>query len=406
MKKLIANYPKTTVLVFNLLAVLLLLFAAESYLSLTDKPAFQVKREGAHRAISLREGRPHFDIVFYPEPYWKDISDNLPMQQYRTTYDENGFLTPSKVHEQADKEIYFLGGSTTFCEFMDEEARFPTLSAGLLSDKTGLKVNGYNGGMSFNNSLHSINALLNKVVPQHPDVVVMMHATNDVFTLSTYESYYDLNSRNVANIVELPQPSSGFRAVAKGLRDLLFPNLYKLSLRAIPKLSASSAVAGPLREEAQLGGDFKGTAFYAELFERNLRHFINICRESGTQPVLMTQAHRLTEKPDPAVKKYVEFLQGIGKPANTADAPHYLPVTYAQYAELERAFNESIRKTGAERGVLVIDLEKHIPQTSEYMYDAFHLTEKGSRLAASVISDSLADALQHDAMLSAATGRN
>lgn len=400
MNQYFSKKPVATLLTFNLLMVILLLFAAEAYLSNADKPAFQIIRQGTQRAISLREGRPNFEILFSPEPHWKEISDNLAFRQYHTAFDEYGFLTPSKVHEQPDKDIYFLGGSTTFCEFMDDQARFPALSARLISDKTGLKVNGYNAGMSFNNSLHSINVLLNKVAPRNPSMAVMMHACNDVFTLSTYESYYNYNGHNVANIIEMPKPAEGLRAFGKGLRDLLFPNLYKVGINALSKLSSSSISTGPLRTEGHLGKKYKGPAFYTVLFERNLRHFINICRESGIEPVLMTQAHRLIEKPDPAVKKYVEFLQGIGKPLSAPDAADYLPLTYVQYAELERAFNESIRKTATEKGTLLIDLERHIPQTSEYMYDAFHLTEKGSRLAASIISDSLSAMLDPGLVLS------
>ena len=389
MKTLFKKYPKIMLVAVNVILIFILLFLAEAFLSFTkEKPKVEIENDGIHRAISLREGRPYFSAQFTPEDYWKDITDNLEFKTYHTRFDENGFLEPSKVYDQPDKEIFFLGGSTTFCEFVDENARFPTLTARLISEKTSLKINGYNGGMSFNNSLHSINTLLNKVIPQSPDIVVMMHATNDAFTLATYESYFKPGSRNVANLIELPQPPAGLRSVAKGFRDLLFPNLYSAVQKSFAK-AGHAAASTDLIEEKNLGSKFKGEDFYVEKFEQNLRIFISICQDAGIEPVLMTQANRLTENPDPAVKNYIGFLQGLGQSAHSDDTGHYLPLNYAQFARLEHAFNEAMRRVGAGRNVLVIDLEKNIPQTKEFIYDAVHFTEAGSRKAAEIIAASL-----------------
>lgn len=392
MRNFFKRHPKLLIVVVNIVLLFGLLFLVELYLSFSKpEPEVHVENDGIHRAISLREGRPHLSATFVPGGYWEGISDNLEFKTYRTRFDEDGFLMPSKVFENPDRKIFFLGGSTTYCEYVDEETRFPVLAARLISEKTGLKVNGYNGGMSFNNSLHSINTLINKVIPHSPDVVVMMHAVNDAFTLSVYETYWDPNSQNVANLIEMPKPASGARAIVRGFRDIAFPNLYQVVQKAVSNLKQGDS--GPAIAEEDLGHQFKGEKFYTEKFRRNLCLFVAICRESGIEPVLMTQANRLTESPDTAVANYIRFLQGVGEYGNPAGRGHYLPLTYGQYAALEHAFNETIRQVGAEKNVLVIDLEKSVPPSKEFMYDPFHYTGKGSELIAEIIAGKLSPLL-------------
>jgi hypothetical protein len=63
----------------------------------------------------------------------------------------------------------------------------------LLEKKSGLRVNAYNAAMAGNNSLHSINILLNKVIPLQPNIVFMMHNINDLAILLHEDSYWNKN---------------------------------------------------------------------------------------------------------------------------------------------------------------------------------------------------------------------
>ena len=137
---------------------------------------------------------------------------------------------------------------------------------------TGLEINSFNGGRWGNNSLHSINILLNKVIHMSPDVVLMMH---------------------------------------------------------------------------------------------------------NIQPVLITQASRLTDEPDEFVKQWtMKFEQNYG-------------LVYSQFKALFDGFNEVIRDVGNAKDALVIDLERNIPKTSVNIFDLIHYTETGSQKAAEVIGREL-----------------
>jgi lysophospholipase L1-like esterase len=65
------------------------------------------------------------------------------------------------------------------------------------------------------------------------------------------------------------------------------------------------------------------------------------------------------------------------------------------FIDLYTRFNEAIREVGQQEGVQVIDLANLIPQDSQYIYDVVHLNNKGSQLAAQIISDQLQPLVPH-----------
>jgi hypothetical protein len=89
---------------------------------------------------------------------------------------------------------------------------------------------------------------------------------------------------------------------------------------------------------------------------------------------------RLKDQPDADIKGPIEiaFRKGHG-------------ITYEQFKDLFDSFNQAIRMVGRQNDVLVIDLAAEVPQEKDYMLDIVHLTEKGNRLIASLISEILKD---------------
>ena len=54
-----------------------------------------------------------------------------------------------------------------------------------------------------------------------------------------------------------------------------------------------------------------------------------------------------------------------------------------------------IREVAYEENTVLIDLEKNIPKTSNYIYDLFHFNVKRSNLVAEIISEKLVDELKN-----------
>ena len=155
---------------------------------------------GIQRYIKLREFNPLYRDVLVPEPGGlADSPTAWPSKSFVVRVDRQGFIMPAKIHDHPDLTIAFLGGSTTECVYVEEDNRFPYLTGRLLERQTHLKVNSYNAGRSGNNTLHSINVLMNKVVNLKPDIVVLMENINDLAILMYDKTYWNDQSLALAH---------------------------------------------------------------------------------------------------------------------------------------------------------------------------------------------------------------
>jgi len=367
-KSFFERHPKKVIFLLVLVVVCGLTLATEKILAW--KAGNLRHPQGVKRYIKLREFEPGYAEVLLPTKELLTVSDTAVQRDYLIRVDENGFIMPSKVHEHPDLVMAFLGGSTTECIYDEENNRFPYLSGRLLEEKTGLKVNSYNAAKSGNNSLHSINILLNKLVELKPDLVVMMHNINDLAVL-LYEKTYWNHHPTRSPLVEKPPC---WKTVGKNLeetfqlaRDLVIPNLYGAIYRLVHtegkfKADEFKQIRGRkiLVNQEQLVPEFT----------LNLQTFINICRARQIRPVLMTMPSRLKDRPDPLIARLMKGLedqQGI---------------SYTDFKGAFDRFNQTIREVGARNQVLVVDLAQEIPPEKEYMSDVAHFTPAGSRLVA------------------------
>ncbi len=226
------------------------------------------------RFIKLREHAPNTVRMERPSRnYISHIAPNsVERKYYRVATDQHGFIGPSEIHAQPDIKIVFLGGSTTECLYMEEEQRFPYLVGRQLETALHQKVNTYNGGVSANESLHSLNILLNKVLPMKPQMVVFMHNINDLVVLRSQGTYW-----------------------------------YPHSLKSHVQNAKTLLTRYEFPENAHQATE---QALIAE-FSKNLRTFISICRIRDIQPVLMTQANRVEN--DALYHRFNEVIREVAK---------------------------------------------------------------------------------------------
>ncbi|MGK0272210.1 MAG: hypothetical protein ACI88H_002876 [Cocleimonas sp.] len=203
--------------------------------------------------------------------------------------------------------------------YVDADRRFPYLIGKLLSNNN-FKVNSINAGVSGNDSLNSINAYLNKIIPIKPDIAFLMHNINDLPTLLHEGSYWNNNDYRSPIIYE-----------DKSLKAFLktsLPNSFELLHRLKSKL------IGPVDEFAHDRGKTK--TLYEQriydLLEENLVMFISISKAKDIRPVLMTQANCFTENPDQVVIKRFKDLESLG-------------INYQQFKTLFYGMNNRILKS-------------------------------------------------------------
>ena len=352
------NKSKLTLFIVLALSLLVMLIVFEKLVGISLG-----HEETETRHIRLRENAPHLNLKLTPSANELAHSENLENKAYDFSTDKDGFLLPSLTHKNADLTLAFIGGSTTECMYVDAEKRFHHVVANLISNDL-IKVNSINAGVSGNDSLNSINAYLNKVIPMKPDIAFLMHNINDLSTLLHEGSYWNNNDYRSPIIYE----DKSLKAVLK----TALPNSFELLHRVKAKLT------GPVDEFAHDRG--KAKTFDEQniyrLFEENLEMFITISKAKGIKPVLMTQANRFTDKPDQVVVNRFKDLESLG-------------IKYQQFKTLFDDMNNSIRKVALENDVALIDLAKEVPASKEYIVDTVHFNNEGSELVASIIAKRL-----------------
>lgn len=369
--------PKKTLFIFLLIIFLVLIFTAEKYLAYKNKTTGKPKIK--YRYISLREHHPFTDEEYIPDDKYLEFTDSLIKKAYQLKVDENGFVKPSKIHEKPDISIVFLGGSTTACSYVEEKNRFHYLAGRIIEKKLNKKVNSYGSGISGNNSMHSINILLNKIIPIKPDIVIMDHNINDLVILSYTGGYW--NDHPTRALIA-DKYDNLLYAVIRRIKDNTIPNLYKQLRKNKIFNNLKNRVLG-MEEMTDEWAEFRGKKIKIDKerlvndFTSSLYTFITICKAWNIKPVLMTQANRLKEVPDRVILMAMEKRRkDVG-------------INYEQFKEIFDLFNETIRETAKKNNILLIDLANEIPQEKEYMFDMVHFNDNGSQFAAEIITKEL-----------------
>ncbi len=379
-KTFFERHPKKTLAVLVVLAVLALALIADRLLALKVTPP----RAGVERFVRLRELSPGAFEAVNPKPRVFDAQAGFPPREVVIRVDEEGFVRPSRVHAHPDLVLAFLGGSTSECRAVPEDHRFPYLVGRCLETALNTPVNSYNAARSGNNSLHSLNILLHKLLPLNPDIVVMMHNINDLVALLYEKTYWNQNpSRRV--MVELrPTLVGHVRGFFQIIREHTIPHLYA-ALKGLGERGGAEQQIDEFRHLRGRNVEINRDLVLRE-FRSNLQMFIDMCRARGIAPVLMTQANRFQANLDPETWREVQVLEAQG-------------ISYGDFRDLYSSFNQAIRDQGAARQVLVIDLARDIPPEPKFIHDPVHFTERGSKLAAEVICTQLkplaAARLQH-----------
>jgi lysophospholipase L1-like esterase len=352
---------KLKYVIFSIVPLLVLLLAVELllrivYFQRNNKETFaitalihkiknrNVMAEIPSRYIRLKEHAANQNRSVKPWPEYLKNTDNLEVVSYQFRTDENGFILPANNHQNPDLKIVFLGGSTTECSFVNESLRFPYLVGLQLQKSTNLKINTYNSGVSGNHTYHAIDILLNKIIPMKPQYAVLMENINDWTTLLFEGTYFNQN-------------------LTRSL--IINPNIQIHNLN----LDEWSHLRG---KKLQLND----TLILKE-FKKAQLTFISICKANGIIPILMTQANRYKENPE---AKIVQITNNNMQPFG---------LDYNQVLQLHKAMNNVIRTNAFENNLMLIDLEKEVPQTNEFLYDVVHFNNKGSQLAASIISNQI-----------------
>ncbi len=353
-------------------------FVTEKILAYRARP--NIYSPGIKRYVKLRESRPLYSDVLLPPQNTMDISDGLVKKGYPFRIDENGFIMPSKIHPDPQLTLAFLGGSTTECAYVDEENRFPYLVGRLLEKKTGLRTDSYNAGKAGNTSLHSLDVLLNKVIPVKPDVAIMMHNVNDLAVLIFEKTFWTKNPYRSPLVEIKPSFKTAMKNVEDSfhiIRDLTIPHLSRQLKTFYHYVVGNKSNVDEFKQARGHKIQVDKQKLVSE-FSMNMQMFINISRARKITPALMTMANRLKDHPDPFILSLERTTVETGTGLN-----------YKEFKDLVDLFNQTIREVAAANNVFVIDLDRKVPKEKELMYDFVHLNDAGSKYVSDIIAAEL-----------------
>ena len=330
------------------------------------------------RSIQLREWPPNLNLKITPSKYTLMTSSRLEKKEYSLRTDQNGFMLPISKYDDPDVKLAFLGGSTTECLFIDENIRFPYFTSVLMKEQSGLNIETYNAAKSGNTSLHSINILINKLFSISPDFVIMMHNFNDFSILLYFKNYWAATASRSNLEVNNINPTINITRSIKNIIMAFIPNTY----RKVWELKENLLLQKNYNDEFSTIRNSKLTFninHIHEEFKLSLKTFIDLSKTRALTPILMTQANRLISNPDTSLVEY-KLLN---------DSLTDLGLDYIEYKNMYDSMNDIIREVSLENDILCIDLDRLVPSDSNFFYDLIHYTDKGSILAASIISEHL-----------------
>ena len=248
-----------------------------------------------------------------------------------------------------------------------------------------VKVNGYNAAKAGNNAMHSINILINKLVPVRPNYVVMMHAINDSFKAGEYWKSSGSEYSLIGNFERPAKFPNNAVSIAKMIRDATIPYTWNYVRRLMTHVENEFGPTKEMEFEQTRPEEFRITplseANINETDRKKLKEFMVVLQLFGAtarvlnmEPVLMTQPTAgLLPKYGHSSKSFATMVSRHG------------------------LINQATREMAASKGIFIIDLAAEfarMPDRATLFYDFVHVNEDGSRRIAQIISRAIANRIR------------
>lgn len=306
--------------------------------------------------------------------YYRDEESGLRLatpsaRQGRIRINANGFRGPpiDDPKPAGRLRLAFMGSSTTFDPYVDEDGMWPNLVTLRLRERApACDVDYVNAALPGFSTENLIRYFDYRVAGVDPDIVLIL--TSDV-------------NGDLDRYVEEAGLHSGvhYRKSWLSERSLLWAKIERNSVQ-ISRQRAAFSEAGKVSIDA---------ASLVTGFEARLTALVRRVEAGGALPVLITGSRFYRRDQDPAEQSIA-----------AGTALFFIPyVSLATLLDVTDAYNAAVVRVAKAEGVPVITGENEIPATAEHFADSNHFAAKGSEAMAARVLRHLAASARVDDLL-------
>ncbi len=310
-------------------------------------------------------------IYFHHRCLNKDVFNSIDQEAHSFFQIEKTRKIPHSLGKGTFR-VLTLGGSTTYGSKLDRDKTYPAALEKLLrEDNIGKTVQVLNAGVPWHTSMHSLLRYTSRFADWKPNVVIIMHAFNDIYQTSegrlTNGKYRDDYGHFFFFFGQRVNPRD---KVAKAIHHILAKNWLARTWFSDFRDTTQTAPEQHVKLLRSLPS-----------FRRNLKQLIIRSKQDGAKVILLTQPY-LYKTDMPVDEKKILFYDYYYK--DYAKVP-----TISEQMQAMNTFNAAIRDIAGKLQVALIDVEKFLPKSTEFMFDDVHYTEEGAQKVAQIVFDDM-----------------
>ena len=354
-------------------AFFLLLMASLFFLPLVLRPLF---RKGGKQILFVLAPAVLLGLIFY---FFNSVSYTW---RQRHLFDPYLQAPPvqfvNTVKAGGVYRILFLGGSSTQCEALLPDQRYPETVDRLLRERfPEIKIEILNAGLAWYTAKHSLINYVTYYEAWQPDLVIVMHSMNDLYRSFSPPEYAAGDYNKLWSHFYGP---SIHGALPPPYEKHLWEKLRSVSFLGFPVKRITENWYSIFRYKEV---DYPLSRYYsAPDFERYLGSLVrNILKHS--QAVILSEPSLYKEVMSREESKALRF------PKEVCALP--LPFGGREYASADsvhramRAFNGAAGKIAQDEGAVFLDAAEQMPRDLKYFIDDIHYTAEGAERLAQIV---------------------
>ena len=308
----------------------------------------------------------------------------VPNQKYQRgrvefSINKMGFRgrVPTAKKLNGNLRLFVLGGSSAFDHHLAEGQSWPERLEGHLSVIGGGSVESYNFGIPGYSSRETLSNYIDKVRWLEPDLLVFYHGWNDLKYMRMFAKKVDVdrfysvkNWRDQYKFITAERPFRNWYAL-QILSDQFWT---KLTRPKAPQLKEGVSKA-PSVDKAHVYQEL-GPSMGLEYYRKNIESFVQAAISDGVRPILAAQ-NTLVHA-------------GLPKDLHRKVAFRWVQLSLPELVKYNDLMVEVLSETAKKYQVPFVDLRKQINGRPEFFVDHVHMSPKGSKFFANLLSQEIA----------------